>query len=1307
MSKVARVSVRSTIRRIATRHWARVISTTAAVTLSSLGLVLVQAAPAQAVAPNFSIAVTPSANPVVSGTSLTWTISMTNTSGSELDGVTLVDQVPSMTGLVLTSTVGTCSVSANQVNCNANSLIGRQPWTVTVRGIVTAANSSTLNNTATLSGNQAATTYTQSATGTTLVSAAPASALAALTVNIVAPSTALVGSPITYNLTVNNTGGANAQGVTVEDTLPGGFTFASASGSSLFACSLSSGLVVCTGGQVNAGANATIQINATTNAGPGSYTDTAVVNPTGLVPVSNPNNNTASATTAVSATAPPPGLFTIAKTAASPAPDPTNVVEGPLQGQTDGQMLTYTITAKNTASKKASGVAITDGTTGLDASKVIATYKINGGTAVPCTVTASKVTCTRGSPTLTLNPGDVMTVTVASPVVALAGTIITNLATITGNINNKAASATASVSVTVRPHVDLTVTEQAACSTTNPPFRARDTFCYQFSVGNSGLGDATGVTVREPLPAGVIFVNSQNLTLPPNGGFGCSVDTSNVVTCTGGVVQGALSSGQPGGSSAEVQLNLVAPDTTGTITATTTVNPFNTIPESDTTNNTFTLSTVIVTGIDLTVSQSVNYDPVAPSGTLVYTIRITNNGTQDTTGVVLQDTLPAGVRYRLATDTPPLHNFTCSPQGNAEVDCSGGMLLGTYANDPVNHLAPDVATITVTLFAPAAYGPITNILRVDPNNTIPEFDKTNNINTLTSQVQIPTVPGSQGTYNEFTVGLVQKSPSTPTTAPNGVLTWTLTVGNVGSDAASNVTVQDFLPAGTRFISATASPLNNGSGGFFCSQSTGVVTCTAGALAGFNTVPPSGGTATITITVFAPNQPGMITNQADINPGNAIPEADTTNDVATLQTDVELGGGGGYIDLSLPSLTADQTTVVPNGILNYTLVAQNNGTDEAFNVEVTDTLPAGSRFRSAVDNSPAGPGAFTCSFASGVVDCTGGSLPGTNPPGGPPPANQRTILISTFAPAATGSANDQAQINPTKIIPEADYTNNTASITTPVETSGGGTFVDLSIPTLTVAPTPSVTPGGTVTYSMTVQNGGTGDATNVDVQDALPAGVTFVSATGSNAFLCSNAGSTVDCSGGTLLGTVNNGGSAGQATITITGTAPQATGVTITDQATINPADAIPESDYSNNTASVSDQVLSVINLSVDSYSHTSASQNNSYDYNATVTNNIVPSGGTGATAHAVQIHFTLPVGVIVEAVTPSGGPVFSCQTQQNPVNVVDCVGDLAAGASVMIDINVFDTTSNSIDNQSTVTVNPSGTIVESDAGSDTDNAKTA
>src|SRR5205085_4042182 len=119
--------------------------------------------------------------------------------------------------------------------------------------------------------------------------------------------------------------------------------------------------------------------------------------------------------------------------------------------------------------------------------------------------------------------------------------------------------------------------------------------------------DATGVTIRVPLPQDVIFEGYANLT--PSGGFTCGEALEGavtVVTCTGGTVPGQLSSGSYQGTIRQLRLHLTAPNSIGSITAVTTVDPYNAIPESDEQNNTFTTTTPIATGIDLTITQAVS-----------------------------------------------------------------------------------------------------------------------------------------------------------------------------------------------------------------------------------------------------------------------------------------------------------------------------------------------------------------------------------------------------------------------------------------------------------------------------------------------------------------------------------------------------------------------------------------------------------------------------------------------------------------------------------------------------------------------------
>src|SRR5262249_3778884 len=208
---------------------------------------------------------------------------------------------------------------------------------------------------------------------------------------------------------------------------------------------------------------------------------------------------------------------------------------------------------------------------------------------------------------------------------------------------------------------------------------------------------ASGVTIRDPLMAGLIF---DSFSAPAFSG-GCAVDGQNVVTCTGGTIGPE--------STVTVTLTLVAPSVLGTITNTVTVDPNNAIFEADETNNTATATTQVITGVDLTIHKTDAIDPIATSGTETYTITVNNLGTQDAANVRVRDTLPSGTIFR---DVVSDHGFTCS-FANGIVECVGGSIKGTASNNypplggsPGN--PPDTATITLRIFAQAFAGTMHN-----------------------------------------------------------------------------------------------------------------------------------------------------------------------------------------------------------------------------------------------------------------------------------------------------------------------------------------------------------------------------------------------------------------------------------------------------------------------------------------------------------------------------------------------------------------------------------------------------------------------
>src|SRR3954467_6855376 len=211
-----------------------------------------------------------SPDPVASGQELTYTITAVNTGGSKITNAVLTDQVNGIGGIgvppqfVLTSTRGSCTQNVNLITCNGGSIEGGGTWVVTIRGIVTASAGTTINNTTSVTGTRSAQNFTTTASASTLVSGGGGSPLPDLTIAKTGPTSVVKSSAMTYTLTINNLGTANATNIKVSDTLPPGLTGGTQSGTSLFTCTNDGALppaqvtVTCVGGAVNQGSNATI-----------------------------------------------------------------------------------------------------------------------------------------------------------------------------------------------------------------------------------------------------------------------------------------------------------------------------------------------------------------------------------------------------------------------------------------------------------------------------------------------------------------------------------------------------------------------------------------------------------------------------------------------------------------------------------------------------------------------------------------------------------------------------------------------------------------------------------------------------------------------------------------------------------------------------------------------------------------------------------------------------------------------------------------------------------------------------------------
>jgi uncharacterized repeat protein (TIGR01451 family) len=377
--------------------------------------------------------------------------------------------------------------------------------------------------------------------------------------------------------------------------------------------------------------------------------------------------------------------------------------------------------------------------------------------------------------------------------------------------------------------------------------------------------------------------------------------------------------------------------------------------------------------------------------------------------------------------------------------------------------------------------------------------------------------------------VVKSGPSGVTAGQN--VSYSVVVTNNGPSSATGVSVSDPTPANLTFIS------NSGA----C---TGPYPCSLGTLA-------NGQSATITSTYStSPSFSGNVTNTATVSTTTTDPN--NSNDSSSKTTNV-----GAQADLSIGKSGPVNANVGSN--VSYTITFSNAGPSPATNVVINDPTPAGLAFLS---NS----GACTTSFPCNI---------GTLASGG-----SGTITSTyTIPPNYSGvSITNTASISATENDPSP--TNNTASATTNVAQPA-----DVSI--TKTGPT-SASPGGNVTYTITVTNSGPASAGGVSVSDPTPAGVTFVSNSGA----CSTP---FPCSLGTMT--------AGQiATINATFAIPSNySGTTVTNTATVTSGASDPSS--GNNTATATTSLQAQADVSITKSGAASVATGQNIVYTTVVTNN--------------------------------------------------------------------------------------------------------
>jgi uncharacterized repeat protein (TIGR01451 family) len=1125
------------------------------------------------VAANADLVITTVASPSTAqvGQPVTYTVTITNNGPSTAAGVVLTDTIdPNLTFTSAASTQGANPTRNGAViTANLGTLVAGGIARMMVIGTPTGAAYPSMPATPPMITNTASATSTtvnpRPADDTNVILMSPVLPESLLTVTLVPSVTGAgsvaAGGSLIYTATIKNNGPNDDTNVVFTDTLDPNVTYiAAGSGSSTPGLSqnLAGNVLTTLIGTLTAGSTDVETIQVSPNAG-AVPTTTNNVSVTGANydpnEVSTPPKNTATATTNVTASA--SLLLQLNQSSTSALV---------------GQDLTYTIDVTNFGPSDATGVVVTDTLPALANETIVSTASTLGASP-----TISNNVVTANVSALPNGATAVITIVIAPTTAAATAGTITNSASVAATTNNpNPVNASSSLSISVSPDADLGLTVVPSVTTV----QVGQNITYTYTLVNNGPSNATGVAITDPLPTGMNFV-SGTATVGTTVAAAPSVVGNAVIANLGTVNVGQTATVTIVLSPTEAAL----PSITNTATATTA------LADPNPSDGVATVVTPVTAQADIVVTMTATPSPVLVGGNVTYTINVTDNGPNDAQGVVLNDPLPASLTFVSATSSVAGVTPTFNAANNTVTTALGTILNGTSA------------TVTIVATATAAAAP-----SVSNTATATEATVDPNPSNGTKTLAMPVTP-----ISDLALALA----ATPTSGLVGQnLTYTVTINNNGPNDATGVMVQDTLPAGLTFASATTT---QGSTPVF-SATTGILTAALGVLS-------SGSTAKVTIVVTPTGAAvPVVADTATVSSQSSDPI--TTNNTATLMTPVAASA-----DLSL-ALVAAPSPVLAGGNLTYSLTVVNNGPSDASGAMILDTLPAGVTFVSATSSAGTSGGVSTQNGAQVVTIPLGTVTNGATV--------TATLVVGTTGSTAA-SINDMATVSAITSDPNAANNSATASATVNPAADVGVAIA---------ASAASVTAGQNLTYTITVTNNGPDTATNVMLTNTLPASASFV-AQGSSA----TQGSVPTPGNPTVsLGTLAAGATA---TVTIVVTANAASVPSISDSVSITSQPTDPNS--KNNSASVTTTVTPAADLAVTISAPSSVSVGQNITYTINVTNN-GPNDASG-----VVLTDTLPPlpadGTFVVAnATVGANPTLAGST------VTSNIGTLTSGSTAQVTI---------------------------------------
>lgn len=548
------------------------------------------------------------------------------------------------------------------------------------------------------------------------------------------------GDIITYTLLLTNAGNVAANNVIITDVVPNGTTFVP--GSIVGATGIPPTLNVAS---IPVGGNSTVEFKVKVDSivpNPNPIPNTATVDYTYTVDPLQPDGANGTRESNIVTTQANMALIKATKTVDA------------AYAETD-QILTYTLSIENSGNVAANDIIITDaipaGTTFVEGSVV-------GALGEPPTMTIANITA-GGTATVSFQVKVGDAIPTINPITNIAN--IDFSYTVNPNEPNAASGNAISNEVTTQvndANITTVLTVDKAVSDIG------EVLTYTITLTNTGNVDANNVVINAPNPAGTTYINGSLLGAtgaPPTLTLSNSIPAGGSTTVTYQVLVGdSIPAPNPITQSVETNFDF-------------TQDPANPNGESGTSSSN-TVETRVNSAI-ISTDKSVDKAYANIGDTITYTITISNTGNVTANNVVINDILPIGVTFIPATligatGAPPTLTVNSPIPANSSVVVRYQVKIGMFVPiiNPIENSASAAFSYTVDSTNPNGVSGVSYSLAVNTQ-----------VNTAKLEMK--------------------KSVDKNVAYLNDIITYQISVSNLGNAPADDVIITDPIPNGTTLV----------------------------------------------------------------------------------------------------------------------------------------------------------------------------------------------------------------------------------------------------------------------------------------------------------------------------------------------------------------------------------------------------------------------------------------------------------------------------------------------------------------------------